>query len=65
MIESFQDLTISKLAREIEGYKRDLKEKDLAYKKLEEKLAAFIEEKNKDEEKVAREAELSSLKNVS
>jgi len=58
-------LTISKQGREIEGYKREIKEKDSSYKKLEEKLEAFIEEKNKDEEKVAREIELGNLKNVS
>ncbi len=57
-------MTISKLAREIEGYKRELKEKDNAYTKLEEKLNAAQDDKIREKELNSKETELNNTKNV-
>lgn len=59
-----KDLTISKLAREIEGYKRELKERDNAYKQLEDKHNLSVDAKTKEEERVAKETEINTLKIV-
>ena len=53
-----KDSTISKLAREIEGYKNKLKERDVAFKELDEKFNSMINSKKMDEEKLNKEKEL-------
>lgn len=59
-----KDLTISKLAREIEGYKRELKEKENTCKQMEDKLNAALDEKAKSEELAVRDQEINTLKIV-
>lgn len=59
-----KDLTISKLAREIEGYKRELKEKDTNLKQVEERLANALDEKSKNDELAAKDQEINNLKIV-
>ena len=59
-----KDSTISKLAREIEGYKNKLKEREVSLKDLEEKFNAMIGSKKLDEDKVNKEKELIVLKTV-
>ena len=59
-----KDSTISKLAREIEGYKNKLKEREVAFKELDEKFNAMLSSKKMDEEKINKEKELIVLKTV-
>lgn len=59
-----KDGTISKLAREIEGYKRELREKDAAYKELDEKFTSLNNSKKFDEERANKDKELTVLKTV-
>ena len=62
---SNKDSTISKLAREIEGYKRELKDRETRYTELEEKYNIAIDPKRIDEEKQNKEKELIVLRSVS
>ncbi len=61
---SNKDSTISKLAREIEGYKRELKDREARYTELEEKYNIAIDPKRIDEEKQNKEKELIVLRSV-
>ena len=62
---SNKDGTISKLAREIEGYKRELKDREAKYAELEEKFNVATDPRKLDEEKQNKEKELIVLKTVS
>lgn len=57
-----KDGTISKLAREIEGYKRELKDRETKYADLEEKYNIAIDPKRVEEEKQNKEKELIVLR---
>jgi predicted RNase H-like nuclease (RuvC/YqgF family) len=59
-----KDGTISKLAREIEGYKREIREKDAAYKELDEKFTSLNNSKKFDEDRANKDKELTVLKTV-
>jgi hypothetical protein len=62
--EIIKDGTISKLAREIEGYKKELRDKEKQMNELKEKFASL--ESDKDNEKKLRdEQELIVLRTVS
>ena len=60
-----KDSTISKLAREIEGYKNKLKEREVSLKDIEEKFNILLNSKKMDEDKINKEKELIVLKTVS
>ena len=57
-------MTISKLAREIEAYKKDLKDKETLCKELEEKLACSEDAKKLEEDRQNKEKELIILRSV-
>ena len=59
-----QDATISKLAREIEGLKKEISDKDATICDLNERLGALKDFKKADEERQNKEKELLVLKNV-
>ncbi|CAF0756552.1 unnamed protein product [Brachionus calyciflorus] len=57
-----KDVTISKLAREIEGYKREIKDKDTAIKELGEQLKIANDTKQAEEEAEKKDKELIVLR---
>lgn len=61
---STKDVTISKLAREIEGFKRELKESEQARKELDEKLRLATDKRKMEEEQILKEKELVVLRSV-
>jgi hypothetical protein len=63
-VQSLKDATISKLARDIENFKRELKERETQIKDLTEKLIAINASKRMDEEKENKEKEIQLLRNV-
>ena len=63
-MQSLKDATISKLARDIENFKRELKERETQIKDLTEKLIAINASKRMDEEKENKEKEIQLLRNV-
>ena len=61
---SNKDSTISKLAREIEGYKRELHEREHAYADLLDKYNEAVDPNRVDEAKINTEKELTVLRAV-
>jgi hypothetical protein len=59
-----KDATISKLIREIEILKREVRDKDILIGELEEKVKTLNENKKNDEENLNKEKELTVLNAV-
>ena len=59
-----KDATISKLNREIDSLKREVRDKDSSIKDLNERFAALKDAKKADEERQQKEKEILVIRNV-
>jgi hypothetical protein len=63
-MNSLKDITISKLAREIELLKREIKDNENIRKELEEKMRLMGDKRKPDDEYALKEKELVVLRSV-
>lgn len=61
---SAKDVILMKMAREIEGYKRELREFEIVRKELEEKLKIATDSRRQNEEQILKDKELVVLRSV-